>query len=325
MDQKNQTIVREFYFSNVHRFENNSLLFFIPLLFIYVFIIVENFMIFFVVLLDTDFYNPMCNFISIFSFLEIWYTTVTIPKMLSPLVSEQKIISFIGYLLEKYFFHLLGVTETLVLIVTLTGMLPSATTSAVHSFWLDSTCSSSLDFASSASLYSCQRLCGLLPFCTVSPTTHINSSVTLNLCCAWPVHGHDSCWRCDPYYFHLHFCFCHHIFPFKNHHCNLEDSLWLKLSKGALHLCGPHYHFLAVFWQCDTHIPGFLCLILTATGQGHYTEVFCPCPIFLPDNLQSVEQRYERCHQNSNGIKKNKTKKLDLYGTTKDSKLPLTR
>ncbi|ELW47837.1 Olfactory receptor 6K3 [Tupaia chinensis] len=57
----------------------------------------------------------MYNFISIFSFLEIWYTTVTIPKMLSNLVSEQKTISFVGCLLQIYFFHSLGVTEGLVL------------------------------------------------------------------------------------------------------------------------------------------------------------------------------------------------------------------
>ncbi|XP_046540402.1 olfactory receptor 6K3-like [Equus quagga] len=115
MDQENLTMVTEFYFSDFPQFENGSLFFFIPLLFIYIFIIVGNFVIFFAVQLDTRLHNPMYNFISIFSFLEIWYTTVTIPKMLSNLVSEQKTISFIGCLLQMYFFHSLGVTEALVL------------------------------------------------------------------------------------------------------------------------------------------------------------------------------------------------------------------
>ncbi|XP_008052006.1 olfactory receptor 6K3-like [Carlito syrichta] len=114
MDLVNQTIVTEFYFSDFPQFEKGSLLFFIPLLFIYVFIIVGNFIIFIAVRLDTHLHNPMYNFISIFSFLEIWYTTVTIPKMLSNLVSEQKTISFTGCLLQMYFFHSLGVTEALV-------------------------------------------------------------------------------------------------------------------------------------------------------------------------------------------------------------------
>ncbi|KAM6217216.1 olfactory receptor 6K3-like [Rhynchocyon petersi] len=117
MDPENQTMVTEFYFSDFPRFENGSLLFFMPLLFIYVFIIIGNFMIFCAVRLDTRLHNPMYNFISVFSFLEIWYTTVTIPKMLSNLVSEQKTISFTGCLLQMYFFHSLGVTEALVLTV----------------------------------------------------------------------------------------------------------------------------------------------------------------------------------------------------------------
>uniref|UniRef100_H0W7A8 Olfactory receptor n=1 Tax=Cavia porcellus TaxID=10141 RepID=H0W7A8_CAVPO len=117
MVQKNWTVVTEFYFSDFPQFENGSLFLFIPLLFIYIFIIVGNFMIFFAVWLDPRLHNPMYNFISMFSFLEIWYTTVTIPKMLSNLVSEQKSISFIGCLLQMYFFHSLGVTEALILTV----------------------------------------------------------------------------------------------------------------------------------------------------------------------------------------------------------------
>lgn len=53
----------------------------------------------------------MYFFISILSFLEIWYTATTIPKMLSNLVSERKSISFTGCLLQTYFFHSLGATE----------------------------------------------------------------------------------------------------------------------------------------------------------------------------------------------------------------------
>ncbi|XP_075396536.1 olfactory receptor 6K3-like [Tenrec ecaudatus] len=117
MDQENYSMVTEFHFSDFPQFENGGLLFFIPLFFMYVFIIVGNFMIFFAVRLDTHLHNPMYNFISVFSFLEIWYTTVTIPKMLSNLLSEQKTISFIGCLLQMYFFHSLGVTEGLVLTV----------------------------------------------------------------------------------------------------------------------------------------------------------------------------------------------------------------
>ena len=59
----------------------------------------------------------MYSFISIFSFLEICYTTVTFPQMLYNLVSKEKTISFIGCLLQMYFLHSFGITEGLVLTI----------------------------------------------------------------------------------------------------------------------------------------------------------------------------------------------------------------
>ena len=116
MVRSNQTsMVTEFLFSGFPKFEDGNLLFFIPLLIIYIFIIVGNLIVFFAVRMDTHLHNPMYNFISIFSFLEIWYTTATIPKMLSNLVSKKKTISIIGCLLQMYFFHSLGNSEGILL------------------------------------------------------------------------------------------------------------------------------------------------------------------------------------------------------------------
>ncbi|KAL6092625.1 hypothetical protein STEG23_028859 [Scotinomys teguina] len=115
MDKENQTKVTEFYFSDFPQFENGGLLFFILLLCVYMFVVIGNSMIFLAVQLDVRLHNPMYSFIGIFSFLEICYTTVTIPKMLYNLVSKEKTISFIGCLLQMYFFHSFGVTEGLVL------------------------------------------------------------------------------------------------------------------------------------------------------------------------------------------------------------------
>lgn len=92
-----------------------GLLFFILLLLIYGFIVTGNLMIFIVTRLDVALHTPMYFFIRVLSFLEIWYTTTTIPKMLSCLVSEQKTISLAGCLLQMYFFHSLGITEGCVL------------------------------------------------------------------------------------------------------------------------------------------------------------------------------------------------------------------
>ncbi|XP_032007786.1 olfactory receptor 6K3-like [Hylobates moloch] len=96
-------------------FEDGSLLFFIALFVIYIFIVFGNLIVFFAVRVDTHLRNPMYNFISIFLFLEIWYTTATIPKMLSNLISRQRTISMIGCLLQMYFFHSLGNSEGILL------------------------------------------------------------------------------------------------------------------------------------------------------------------------------------------------------------------
>ncbi|XP_047561299.1 olfactory receptor 6K3-like [Lutra lutra] len=111
MESANLSTVTEFIFTGFSQLQDGGLLYFFPLLFIYTFIVTGNLLIIFAVRLDTRLHNPMYSFISIFSFLEIWYTTATIPKMLSNLVSHQKTISFIGCLLQMYFFHSLGNTE----------------------------------------------------------------------------------------------------------------------------------------------------------------------------------------------------------------------
>ncbi|KAM4807454.1 olfactory receptor 6K6 [Urocitellus parryii] len=115
MTSENQTMVTEFLFSIFPHLHEGGLLFFVPLLIVYVFIITGNLVIVIVVQLDTALRTPMYFFISVLSFLEIWYTTTTIPKMLFNLVSEQKTISLAGCLMQMYFFHSLGITEGCVL------------------------------------------------------------------------------------------------------------------------------------------------------------------------------------------------------------------
>ncbi|XP_015979676.2 olfactory receptor 6K6 [Rousettus aegyptiacus] len=117
MARGNQTMVTEFLFSIFLHVHEGGLLFFIPLLIIYGFIIIGNLMIFIVIHLDMGLHTPMYFFISVLSFLEIWYSTTTIPKILFSLVSDQKTISLAGCLMQMYFFHSLGITEGCVLTV----------------------------------------------------------------------------------------------------------------------------------------------------------------------------------------------------------------
>uniref|UniRef100_A0A8C2W5Y5 Olfactory receptor n=2 Tax=Chinchilla lanigera TaxID=34839 RepID=A0A8C2W5Y5_CHILA len=108
-------MVTEFLFTVFPNMHEGGLFFFIPLFLIYGFILTGNLIIFIVVQLDVALHTPMYFFISVLSFLETWYSTTTIPKMLSNLLSEQKTISLVGCLMQMYFFHSLGITEGCVL------------------------------------------------------------------------------------------------------------------------------------------------------------------------------------------------------------------
>ncbi|XP_006895577.1 PREDICTED: olfactory receptor 6K3-like [Elephantulus edwardii] len=117
MENGNVSTVTQFIFTGFPQLHDGGLLYFFPLLFIYSFIVIGNLIIFFAIRMDLRLHNPMYNFISLFSFLEMWYSTTTIPKMLSNLINREKTISYIGCLLQMYFFHSLGSSEGVLLMV----------------------------------------------------------------------------------------------------------------------------------------------------------------------------------------------------------------
>ncbi|XP_026545850.1 olfactory receptor 6N2 [Notechis scutatus] len=111
MEGYNHTEVIEFIIVGFPHLRHLQTLLFVLLLLVYFSTIFGNLVVFMVIRTDGRLHTPMYFFISILSFLEIWYTATTIPKMLSNLVSERKSISFMGCLLQTYFFHSLGATE----------------------------------------------------------------------------------------------------------------------------------------------------------------------------------------------------------------------
>ncbi|XP_069334633.1 olfactory receptor 6K2-like [Eulemur rufifrons] len=115
METSNWTTSQEFIFSAFPSSWGESVICFVPLLFIYAFIVVGNLVIITVVQLNTNLHTPMYFFISVLSFLEMWYTTATIPTMLSTLLSERRSISLNGCLLQMYFFHSTGIGEVCLL------------------------------------------------------------------------------------------------------------------------------------------------------------------------------------------------------------------
>ncbi|KAM4707032.1 olfactory receptor 287-like [Discoglossus pictus] len=68
-----------------------------------------------VVFCDLNLHIPMYFFICIFSFLEICYTSVTMPRLLRDLCSKDKIISVSSCITQFYFLFVFGSTENFLL------------------------------------------------------------------------------------------------------------------------------------------------------------------------------------------------------------------
>nr|XP_016851295.1 PREDICTED: olfactory receptor 6-like isoform X2 [Anolis carolinensis] len=94
-----------------------QLLLFFVFLINYVLVLAENIVIMITVWLNKHLHKPMYYFLCNMSFLEIWYISVTIPKMLSGFLTQNKNISFAGCMTQLYFFVSLACTESALLAV----------------------------------------------------------------------------------------------------------------------------------------------------------------------------------------------------------------
>ncbi|XP_054482253.1 olfactory receptor 10A2-like [Anoplopoma fimbria] len=94
-----------------------KMILFVILLLGYIIILGGNSMIIFVALTDSKLNSPMFFFLYNLSFVDIMYTTTTIPKMLSGLLAEMNTISVHGCFLQMQFVIQLGITSRAILTV----------------------------------------------------------------------------------------------------------------------------------------------------------------------------------------------------------------
>ncbi|XP_053120402.1 olfactory receptor 5F1-like [Hemicordylus capensis] len=113
--RQNQTSVAEFILMGFSIDpKNKSLLFAIGLL-VYLSTLVGNLAIITLIRVDQCLHTPMYFLLGNLSFIEICYTSTTVPKMLWDLLLGDRRISFIGCALQMYFFVALGGTECVLL------------------------------------------------------------------------------------------------------------------------------------------------------------------------------------------------------------------
>lgn len=111
----NSTAVTEFVLVGFLDLQNVHKPIFFILLVIYLLILSGNSIIFALIYAHPRLHIPMYYFVAVLAVLEVFYTTVTMPKMLVDLQKSTQSISLHGCLLQIYFFHALGITEACLL------------------------------------------------------------------------------------------------------------------------------------------------------------------------------------------------------------------
>ncbi|XP_067172907.1 olfactory receptor 6B1-like [Apteryx mantelli] len=115
--RENSTNFQEFILLGFPTIMELQMLLFVIFLVAYMLTILENMLIIILIKMNHHLHKPMYFFLSNLSFLEAWYISVTVPKLLLNFLVESKSISFVGCMTQLYFFSSLICTECVLLAV----------------------------------------------------------------------------------------------------------------------------------------------------------------------------------------------------------------
>ena len=113
----NQTVISQFLLLGLPIPLEYKHLFFALFLTMYLNIILGNLIIIILILLDTHLHTPMYLFLSNLSFSDLCFSSVTMPKLLQNMQSQDTSITYAGCLTQMYFFVLFGGLEIFLLVV----------------------------------------------------------------------------------------------------------------------------------------------------------------------------------------------------------------
>ncbi|XP_062062931.1 olfactory receptor 13D1 [Lepus europaeus] len=117
MKAENYSAVTEFFLVGLSQYPELQFFLFVLCLLMYLIILLGNSFLLIITILDSRLHTPMYFFLGNLSFLDICYTSSSIPQMLVILMSERKSISFLGCALQMVISLGLGSTECVLLAV----------------------------------------------------------------------------------------------------------------------------------------------------------------------------------------------------------------
>ncbi|XP_012608017.3 olfactory receptor 4K14-like [Microcebus murinus] len=117
MDGGNQSIVSEFVLLGLCRSWDIQILLFIIFCMLYLIIVSGNIGIVILIIADSHLYSPMYFFLANLSFVDMWLSSVTTPKMITDFLRENKTIHFGSCMSQIFFSHFIAAFEMMLLVI----------------------------------------------------------------------------------------------------------------------------------------------------------------------------------------------------------------
>ncbi|XP_020823274.1 olfactory receptor 4K14-like [Phascolarctos cinereus] len=117
MDETNNSVVSEFVLLGLCDSAELQVFLFLLFSMLYLIIILGNILIILSVISDPNLHSPMYFLLANLSFVDLWLSSVTTPKMIMDFLRESKTISFGGCMCQIFFGHFVGGGEMVLLVV----------------------------------------------------------------------------------------------------------------------------------------------------------------------------------------------------------------
>ena len=115
MDKINQTFLLEFLLLGLSEYPKIEIVYFVVILSMYLVVLIGNGVLITASIFDSHLHSPMYFFLGNLSFLDICYTSSSVPSTLVSLISKKRNISFSGCAVQMFFGFAMGSIECLLL------------------------------------------------------------------------------------------------------------------------------------------------------------------------------------------------------------------